>query len=168
MRLREAVASALHLLVILSFAVLAFFSFLMPSRPDWRFMAIDCLEKSPENFYWICGGFACFAFLLLLGFYKIGRGRFLRISMKPHLAMVDVKLIEQVVEECFQSHFPSYVRGTDVAVVNQQHLEVVIDLIPIEEKQQVQLMKDAEKKLCQLLRNRFGYVQPFNLSVHSR
>jgi hypothetical protein len=168
MRLREAAASALQLLVVLSYFGLACLAIVLPARPDWRSIGIDYLQVHPEIFYWIGGGFGIFGFLLLLGFYGIGRGRFLRLLMKPHTAMVDVKLIEQAIEECFQTNFPAYVRGADIAVISKQRLEVAVDLTPLEEKLQMRLMREMEKKLGLLLRERFGYARPFTLSVHSR
>lgn len=84
------------------------------------------------------------------------------------MAMVDVKLLEQVVEECFQTNFASYVRGSDIAVIAKERLEVAVDLTPMEEKLQIRLMLDMEKKLGLLLQERFGYARSFTLSVHSR
>ena len=88
--------------------------------------------------------------------------------MKPHEAMVDVKLLEMAIEECFQTNFSKHVRGSDIAVISKQRLEVAVDLTPMEEKLQMRLMRDMEKKLGLLLRDRFGYARPFTLSVHSR
>ena len=167
MRLREAVASALHLLVILSYFGLALLAVFLPSRPDWRLAAIAHLQEKPESFYWIGAALGGIGVLFILGFYGIGRGRFLRLSMKPHMASVDVKLLEQAIEECFKSHFPKQVRGTDIAIFSKQRLEVAIDLVPLEAKQQLRLMRAMEKKLSFLLRERFGYTQPLTLSIHS-
>ncbi|MBF8263484.1 MAG: hypothetical protein HW387_1149 [Parachlamydiales bacterium] len=168
MHLREAAASALQLLVVFSYFCLATIATVLPLRPDWRAIGIDYLQSYPEIFYWIGGGIGLFGFLLLLGFYGLGRGRFLRLTMKPHMAMVDVKLLEQVVEECFQTNFASYVRGSDIAVIAKERLEVAVDLTPMEEKLQIRLMLDMEKKLGLLLQERFGYARSFTLSVHSR
>ena len=168
MRLREAVASALHLLVIGSFFALALFLFFLPSRPDWRVAAVEWLLEQPGQFYWLAAAFAAMGCLFMLGFYGIGRGRFLRLLMKPHMAIVDAKLLKQVIEECFRIHFPRQVRGADIAVISKQRLDVVVDLLPLEENRQPRLMREMEKQLSYLLRERFGYTRPFILSIHSR
>lgn len=168
MRLREAVASALHLLVIGSFSALAFFLFFLPSRPDWRAVGAKWLLDQPEHFYLAGLFFAAAACLFMFGFYGIGRGRFLRLLMKPHIAIVDAKLLKEAIEECFRTHFSQYVRGADIAVVAKQRLDVAVDLLPLEEKRQLRLVREMEKQLCYLLRERFGYSRPFTLSIHSK
>jgi hypothetical protein len=168
MRLREAVASALHLLVISSFFALSFFFFVLPLRPDWRLLVVNWLSEQPEHFYWLGAIFALIACLFVFGFYGVGRGRFLRLIMKPHVAIVDAKLLKEAIEECFRTHFPRHVRGSDIAVVSKQRLDVAVDLLPLEENRQLRLMREMEKQLCYLLRQRFGYSLPFTLSIHSK
>jgi len=168
MRLREAVVSALHLLVVGSFFALAFFLFFLPSRPDWRSIGAKWLLDQPEQFYLVGAFFASAACLFTLGFYAIGRGRFLRLLMKPHVAMVDVKLLKEVIEDCFRVHFPKYVRGADIAIAAKQRLDVAVDVLPLEASRQLRLMRDMEKQLCYLLRERFGYTRPFTLSIRSK
>jgi hypothetical protein len=168
MRLREAVASALHLLVVLSYFSLAGFAFLLPSRPDWRIRGVNWLQERPESFYWLGAALALVGILFMLGFYGIGRGHFLRISMKPHMATVDAKLLEMAIDECFKINFPDYVRSSGIAILSKQRLEVSVDLMPLEEKLQTRLVRQMERKLGALLRDRFGYSQAFTLSLHSR
>lgn len=168
MRLREAFASALHLFVVLCFLGIACFCFLLPQRPDWRSLFIHFLQEGPAISYWVGAGITVFALLLMLGFFGIGRGRFLRLTMKPHEAIIDVKLLEMAIEECFQTHFSQHVKGSDIAIISKQRLEVAVDLLPLEESGQKKIMLDMEQKLGTLLRDRFGYSRPFTLSVHSK
>jgi hypothetical protein len=165
MRLREAVASALHLLVIGLFFVLAAILFWLPSNPDWRFIGVNWLMEKSEPFYWMGAIFMAMGFFFMLGFYGIGRGRFLRLLMKPHIAIVDTKLLREVVEDCFRTHFPRLVRGVDIAVASNQCLDVAIDLMALDNNRQMKLLREMEKQLSYLLRQRFGYCRPFILSV---
>lgn len=168
MRLREAVASALHLLVIGSFFGLACFLFFLPSRPDWQIIGMKWLMEEPDHFYWLGGMVAAASFLFLFGFYGVGRGRFLRLLMKPHIAIVDGKLLKEAIEECFRIHFPRHVRGADIAIISKERLDVIVDMLPLEEGRQLRLLREMEKQLCYLLRQRFGYTRPFTLSIHSK
>jgi len=167
MRLKEAVASALHLLVVISFLGIALFCLALPSMPLWRMACMNWLVEQPEQFYWLGAIFGGAAILFIYGFYSVGRGRFLRLLMKPHIAIVDTKLLKEVIEECFHAHFPRQVRGADVAI-NKQRLDVAVDLLPLEETRELLLMREMEKHLVHLLRQRFGYTKPFILSIRSR
>lgn len=168
MRLREAVASALQLIAVLAFLILGAFLIMLPSRPDWRLAAVKWLQERPESFYGAGFFIGSFGLLLMLGFYGVGRGHFLRLAMKPNAITVDVKLVEQAIEECFKTNFPLYVRGADITVISKKHLEIAVDLEPLNENRQLRLMKVMEKKLSLLLCDRFGYTRPFTLSIHSR
>ncbi len=168
MRLREAVASVLHLLVILTYFGAACFFILLPLRLEWRMLGATWLQEQPDIFYWIGASIGIIGLFLSIGFYRVGRGRFLRLSMKPHTATIDVKLLEQAIEECFQTHFAAHVRGSDIAIISKQRLEIAVDMLPIEEKRQKKLMIEMEQKLGSLLRDRFGYARPFTLSIHSK
>jgi hypothetical protein len=108
------------------------------------------------------------ALLFLFGFFGIGRGRFLRLKMKPHSAVVDGKLLKEAIEKCFRSHFPRQVRGADIAILSKERLDIVVDMVPLEENQQLFLLREMEKQLGYLLRQRFGYTKPVTLSIHSK
>lgn len=168
MRFREAIASALQLFVILFDFGLALFFVILARRLDWRSLGIHWLQDEPEYFYWIGAAVGCLGILLMLGFYGVGRGRFLRLAMKPHIAMIDIKLLQKATEECFQTHFSPQVRGSDIAIFSKQRLEVAVDLAPMESRIQIVLLKDMEQKLTTLLRDRFGYTRPFTVSIHSK
>jgi hypothetical protein len=165
MRLREAIASMLHLLVVGVFAAIACFFLFLPSQIDWRIDLIRWLQDQPVNFCWLGLFFSSMTILFMMGFFGIGRGRFLRLLMKPHVAIVDSKLLRQTIEDCFRIHFPKNVRGVDIDVISRQRLDVAVDLLPLEEKQQGYLLREMEKQLFYLLRSRFGYSRPFTLSI---
>ncbi len=168
MRLREAAASALHLLVVLSYFALGVIAVLLLRRPDWNKMAAEFLTNQSEIFYWIGAGFAAIGLFFLLGFYGIGRGKYLRVSMQAGMASIDSKIVRQAIEECFKVNFPHQVRGASVSVVKGKRLEVVVDLIVLNEEQKLALLVDAETKLLDILKSRFGYIKPLTLFVRSR
>jgi hypothetical protein len=168
MRLKEAVASALHLAIILVFFTLATFCFMLPFRSDWRSDLIGFLQDRPDVFYQAGALIAGVGILLMIGFFRMGRGHFLRLVMKPHMASVDVRLLQHVVDECFSQHFYRHVINSDIAIISKQRLEIEVDLVPMEQKSQLVLLKDMENKLGALLRDHFGYVRPFTLSIRTK
>lgn len=168
MRLREAVASALHLLVVLAFFSLAFLSLFLARRADWMQTALDRLNNAPETLYWMAAGFGAIALFFLWGFHGIGRGRYLALEMPSGKAMIDSKLVRQAIEECFRKNYPGQVAGASVSVAKNKRLEVSLDLVPLPEGRQLELLSDAEEKLRELLQSQFGYQESLALFVRSR
>src|SRR5689334_21340679 len=105
MRLREAITSVLDLLVVLSYILLGCFAIILPSRLDWRSTMIHWLDEHPENFYTIGAACAGIGLFFLFCFYGFGRGKFLRIAMKPHPVTIDVQLLEQTISDYLKTNF---------------------------------------------------------------
>lgn len=170
MRLREAVASALHLLVVLSFFGLSFFSLVLTRRSDWMRWVLDCLNNAPETLYWTAAGFGLIGLFFLWGFHGIGRGRYLALSVSSawaSSASVDSKVVRQAIEECFRKNYPNQISGASVSVKKGKSLEVTLDLASLPDEKQLELLSDAESKLKELLQSRFGYGDSFSLFVRS-
>ncbi len=167
MRLREAAASALHLLVVLSYFALGAFAVLLLRRPDWNKMATDLLMNQSTIFYWIGAASVAVGLFFLLGFYGIGRGKYLRVSMQAGRAAVNSKIVRRAIEECFKVNYPDQVRGASVTVVRGQQLQVALDLIALEEDQKLTLLAEAEEKLLEILKTQFGYTKPLTLFVRN-
>lgn len=168
MRLREAVTSALHLLVVLSFFALGALSLLLLRRADWMQMVIDSLTVRPEFLYWVAAGFGSAGLFFLWGFHGVSRGRYLCLEMHSGKAVIDSKVVRHAIEECFRRNYPEQVHGASVSVSKGRRLEVALDLSPLSEEQQLELLSDAEGKLCELLRTQFNYSEPLSLFVRSR
>ncbi len=168
MRLREAVASALHLLVVLSFFALGFVSLVLARRSDWMQSMFDRLNNAPEMLYWTAVGFGAIGLFFLWGFHGIGRGRYLALEMPSGKAMIDSKLVRQAIEECFRKNYPGQVSGASVSVAKNKRLEVALDVEPLSDEGQAELLSDAEGKLRELLQVQFGYFEPLSLFVRSK
>jgi uncharacterized protein YlaN (UPF0358 family) len=165
MHVRKATISALHLIVVLVFFSISLFGCLLPVRPDWCRVISRTLEESPRYFYWVGVIFLVVTFLLIVGFYSVNRGRFLRFLIKPHETIIERKLLQVAIEKCFSACFPRHVRNVDVNVAAGQRLEVAVELVSVEQRQQMKLMKEMERQLSCLLRESFGYTRPFTFSV---
>lgn len=169
MRLREAAASALHLLVVLSYFALGAFAILLLRRRDLNKIAVDLLTNQSEIFYWISAAFGAIGLFFLLGFFGVGRGKYLSVSMQTGRAVIDSKIVRQTIEEYFKANFPDQMRGASVSVVKGQRLEVTVDLAGlVDEEQKLTLLSDAETKLLDILKSRFGYCKALTLFVRSR
>ncbi len=168
MRLREAVASALHLLVVLAFFGLSFVSLLLVRRSDWMQAVLDCLNNTPDALYWTAAGFGVIGLFFLWGFHGIGRGRYLALQMESGRATIDSKIVRLAIEECFKKNYPAQVSGASVSVAKGKRLEVALDLKSLPEEEELQLLSDAESKLQDLLQTQFGYREPLSLFIRSR
>lgn len=165
MRFREAIASSLHLLVVLSYFALAIGFFLLPKRIDWIHWVSLWLTEKPQLFYWIGAMFAIAGLLFFVGFFQINRGRYLRIVMsESKQASIDIKLIRRVLEAHFKKLAP-HILGTDVFVAKSNQLEITLEL---PSKDAVEGLEDMEEKLRELLEKRFGYKGSLTLFVRSR
>ena len=162
MRLKEAAASAIHLLVLLSYVAAGCILILFPSRPEWQQLFESALKQGGEPFYF--AGILCWAVgcLFALGFFRIHRGRFLRVKMKHS---IDVKVMRKAVEECFKRHFAGEIQGADVCIARKDRIDVAIELAPLAEGAQIELLQNIEQHLGRLFQEQFGYDKPFTVSV---
>lgn len=163
MRVREALASALHLLVILFCFALASFAALLPFRPDWRIAAAFWLQEDPQQFYQISGAFALIGIFFTLSFYAISRGRITRLSMKSSSLSIERKLLKKVVDDFFSEHFPQL--KAEVDLLPKENLELSMTVSSSEDEE---LLKKVEEQFSLLLRERFGYDKPFTLSLRHK
>lgn len=167
MRLREAVASALHLLVVLSWFALGALVLLLWRRPEWNQIAIDVLTGEPQRLIWVAISFSVVGLFFLFGFFKIGRGRYLRVEMCGGKPAIDSKIIRQAIEDCFRENYPAQLRSASVSVVKGKCLEIGLDLAGDDKESELELLSEIEPQLLELLRSRFGYSDPISLYVRS-
>ena len=168
MRVKEAITSALHLLVILFCFGLSIFSLALPFRPDLRLVGATWLQEAPQQLYWIGGYFALAGLFFLSSFYLLGRGKVLRISMGTPGITYDRKILKCIVNEFFANHFPQTALKAEVAFLPKEELEFSMEFPPLKEEEQKELLESIEQKLTVLLRDRFGYEKPFTLALKRR
>jgi hypothetical protein len=152
---RQALASALHLFVVLAFFIAGFFFVSLPYLPEIK---TQIFEKSTLI------GLSLFltALILLLGFYALDRGRYLVIRMG---VSTDANVIRQTVEDCFARQFSKKISLSEIEIGRRSSLEIKISLTPLDEDAREALFVEAEKQLTLLLKERFGYSKPFHLIV---
>lgn len=147
MTVRQALQSALHLLILLTFFTGGFFFLAWPKIQ---------LEIAAISYQIALGFFIATAFLWFC-FYLLNRGRYLRIKM----GQIDARLIHAAVEKCLQTQFPKKISLIDVETPHSSRLEFYVSIPEKDDK----LFAQVEKELQILLRKRFGYLKPFFLIV---
>lgn len=167
MRLKEAIASALHLLVVLAFLGAGCFFIGLILQPEWRWRAVQILTEEPHLLNWAAGGLISTGLSFLFAFFGLERGRTLRLVMKARPISIDIKLVEQAVGDYFAAHFPKEVRESDV-VVSQDKLDIAVQLATLPKGREKILLSDIEQKLGAFLRDRLGYAKPFILTIRSK
>ncbi len=163
MTLRQALASALHFFVVFAFFALGLFFVCIPYLPQVQEKMVVLFTNQFEVCTFI--GFWIFAasFILLLGFFALNQGRFLRIEMGGHLAEIDVHIVRQTLDECLKKNFPKLISLNDVEI--GKRIEINVAIAPLEEEVREELFIKTEKALETLLKERFGYTKPFHLIV---
>ncbi len=168
MRLREAISSTFHLLVVMLCLALAGLSWILPFRPDWCLEVIRCLADDHAVLFKVGLGWIFLSLVFALAFFAVGRGKFLNIVMGSHRASVERKVLQQVIEAFFREHFKGQVSDVDVAFGLKNSLEIAVDIPSLASLEKAPLLEKAEKGISTLLRERFGYEKPFTLSVRSK
>lgn len=159
---RQAIASALHLFVVLAFSLAGLLCVLLPHLPLTRMNLIEILSHQPEQCAQIGLGFFLAAFIFLLGFYALNRGKYLVIRMG---LSTDLKIVQHAIEECFAKQFQKKIALKEVSLGSKSHLHLKVHLAPIDESSREDLFITVEKQLSLLLYQRFGYSKPFHLIV---
>lgn len=157
---RQALASMLHLFVVFAFFAAGIFFVSLPYLPELRVKVADAILGGYEVCAIVGLGLFAASFLLLVGFYSLNRGHFLRIAMGRHLVEIDAKVIRDTVEDCFKKEFPKLALQ-DLEVIWGRKLEISVSLGAVEDEEA--LLQKVEENLSQLLRHRFGYKKPFAL-----
>ena len=145
---RQVLMSILHLFVVFAFFAAAFFCMALSFLPDHR------LQITDEDILLIGFGILTASFLLLLGFYALNRGRFLKIRMGDNWTEIDRTVIHQTLEELLKKH---EIALNEVEIILSKRIEIGVTI-----KKEPDL-EVVEKQLQLLLRERFGYTKPFFL-----
>lgn len=152
---RQALASTLHIFIVLAFFVAGLFFVMLPYLPEIR---TEIFEKSTLI------GLILFitSLVLLFGFYALDRGKYLVIRMG---VSVDINLIRQNVEDCIARQFAKKIFLSDVEIGPKSLIEISVSLGPLREDAREELFVEAEKQFTLLLKQRFGYSKPFRLII---
>lgn len=162
MSARQAIASALHLFVVLAFFIAGLFFVLLPYLPLTRIEIVDFFSHRYEQCTQIGMGLFLVALIFLLGFYALNRGKYLVIRMG---ISADLKVIQLAIEECFVKQFPKKISLKELGLGPKSRLDLKVYLAPADERAREDLFIAVEKQLSLLLHERFGYARPFHLIV---
>jgi hypothetical protein len=162
MTTREALLSILHLFTVLSFFTAAVFMTAAYCFSHVRLKIADFFLSDDYSCLFAAVIFFAVAFLLLGGFYLLEKGRFLVIRMG---VLVDVKVVKAVVQNCLDQIEGSKIHLLDVDLDNRSKLKMSIMIEDGDEKMREELLKNAEKALCSLLKDRFGYSKSFDVKI---
>jgi hypothetical protein len=160
---RQALASTLHLFVVLAFFTAGLFFIALPYLPETRMQMVDILSNQFDKCITIGLSLFLTALIFLFGFYALNRGRFLVIQMG---VSTDLKIIRQTIEECFGKQFPKKIFLKEIEIGPKSGLEMRVHLAPLDESAREELFIRVEQELGVLLKNRFGYSKPFHLTVN--
>ena len=165
MTLRKAIASLLQLFAVFALFFVGLSLAVVSHVNEVRMRLVDLLLREPEVFTLVGAGFFVGTALLLLGFYGVSRGRFLRIRMGGEIADVKPKVLRRVLQESMKRQFQNQVVLEGVEMGAKEALEIAIWLRPKEEAVRRELLVLLEKELKGKLSETFAYKSPFFITV---
>lgn len=165
MSVRQAIASLLQLFVVFAFFSAGLFFICLAYLPQTRILVENFLINHYSAFAQIGWGFFIASFTLLMGFYGLSRGRYLRIKMGKNLAEIDAGVIRQTIEEHFKNRFANEIHLIDVEIVRGSQINIGVAITRLSDDSSEEFLGQVENELIPLLRNRFGYSKHFHLHV---
>ena len=166
MRLKEAIVSCLHLLILFFFFAFACFWFALPHMPEWQMQGLHFLSEGCRGSGYMALGCLGCALLLWIGFYGFGPHKWLRLQMGSHLTSVEIPVVQQTVAAFFREHFPEQVNLQKITFLKGNRVEMAIACFAKTPQEQKALLKQMEQGLQVLFKERFGYTKPFYLVVY--
>ena len=165
MNVRQVFLSILHLFFVCLFFGAGFFCVSLAYLPHLRIQLSDIILFRSE----LCTQagailFGC-AFFLLLGLYRLNRGRFLHFAMGKNVLEIKEKVVRETVNGFFQTKCPNF-SLTHLEISGKSQIDLRVQLRSQSEPEEVETMlENIEKDLSVFLYDRFGYKQPFTLSI---
>lgn len=162
MQLKQAISSSLQLFSVFAFLSAGLFFFALPFLPEAKVRLAHLILEQGEACTQVGIVFFSLGLLFFIGFYGVNRRKELILKMGKHPISVHVDVIEEMLEQRLKTH-SIILHG--VEIMNGKRLEISVSLGPVEAAKQESLLKEVERSLESLLRERFGYFKPFHLNV---
>jgi len=161
MRTGNLLFSAVQFIFVSMVLSLGAFLIGLANAPQLR-SAIASLFLEKSNLFTLLGSvFLVIGFLLLIGFYSMQRGKYLRVEMKDRKMQVDIGVVKDYVASYWKTLYPDQDTHTEVWIYPDQKIELSFQIpnLPFEEQQVV--LEKIEKDLGDLLAKKLGYDREF-------
>jgi hypothetical protein len=155
----------LQMFAVFSFFGAGIFFACLPFRPELRHLLAHNLVNKPELCTWAGISFFGVAALFAIGFYASTRGRYLTLRLGANLTRIDAKILHRTIGNHLQKQFATAIQLNNVGIIRDKHLELQVQMAPMEETAKDQLLADVEVHLAKLLSERFGYHAPFTMQI---
>jgi len=165
MSARQAIASLLQLFLVFAFFTGGLFFICLSQVPRTRILIENFILNHYSAGTSIGLGFFIASFVLLVGFYGLNRGRYLRIKMGKNSTDIDVNVIRQTIEEHFKNRFSNEIDLIDVEIVRGGKIQIGVAIRRLSDDSNEEYLAQVERELVPLLRSRFGYSKSFHLQM---
>jgi len=152
---RQALASVLHLFGAFLFFAGGCFSVSLFFSEKTRMQAVEKLFGEPEVCWMVGVGLLGIAALMVLGFYALHRGKYVRVKGDVE---VDVRVVEKAVEKCLREKFGEKV--TLVGVKGGRQIEIEVEAAE-------EIIDSCKLELGMLLKGKLGILNPFYLTTRN-
>lgn len=167
MTLRRAITSILHLLIVFTYLGAGLLCISLAYLPEWQVRLADLVLHQADLFVQVGLGLLGAAFFLLLVFYGLNRGRFVRFTMGRHVVELKETIIRHTIEAFFKKQHPNLTL-VDLEIIGKSNIELRVSVDRRMEPEKVELLlEQVEIQLAELFYDRFGYKKSFTLSIKS-
>ncbi len=108
------------------------------------------------------------ALLLCIGFYVMYRGAYYQVEMAQGQAVIDARIIEQVVRGYWKGRFPGQELTAEVVLRGKNAIEVLAEVPEMPLDPQVALLAEVELELGLLLERHLGHRREWAMTVIPR
>lgn len=103
--------------------------------------------------------------VLFAGFCAIHRGIYYQVRMGKRDVLVEPAVIQTYAENYWRHLFPEQKLTVQIALSQDQKIEMFVELPPLAFEEQRSALERAERELSQILRKHLGYRKEFLVSV---
>ena len=163
MNLSKALTSILHLFVlVLTLAIGAMFLFFGYNIDFFN----NLIALKPEIYFKEFGAiFLSLSVLLCISFYKIYKAQFYQVVMKPHDALVNIKLIEKYLEKYFKNNHSNLILNSSATILKDNKLEIIANFKKAEPIEDDTLL-NIEKNIGKILIDNLSYDKEFIFTLN--
>lgn len=165
MRTGNVLFSAVHFFVFLLILSVGGFLIALSKMLSLRFLLSQCISDHYSLFLPIGIALMAFAGILFAGLYAMNRKRYYTVKMQCHKTGIDEALIQKYVEKYWKEKFPHHALSIGVILLPHQKIEVVAEIPPNSEEEQIEILAGVEKELGGIFAQQLGFKKDFTMTL---
>lgn len=163
---KQALAQLIQLFALFLFFAMSLSLTALWAYPELKILLAEAVLNDPDVSLWAAAILWGATFLLFVGLYMAHKGRVWILRMGTHSVGLDLGVMRPLLDRLFSQSFKGKLRISDLEVEGGYRLAMEFSLAPnLTLQERERLLISAEQHLERFLRDRFGYRQPFKVSL---